>query len=106
MKADLNLALVKRLKLGERPVGVNSKGALVFEANVENKPYILWDSNRDAPPGFGVRLEQAILSRAPNVYNALKPIDWPPLPAPEPHVYAPPKPRSGRPPKASNATAD
>ncbi|MCS6471785.1 tyrosine-type recombinase/integrase [Burkholderia thailandensis] len=56
MKADLNLALIKRLKISERPVGLDAKGALVFEANVGNKPYILWDSNRDAPPGFGVRV--------------------------------------------------
>jgi hypothetical protein len=32
------------------------QGALVFEANVGNKRYILWDSNRDAPPGFGARV--------------------------------------------------
>ncbi|MFM0298732.1 tyrosine-type recombinase/integrase [Paraburkholderia sediminicola] len=50
------------------------------------------------------RIEQAILSKAPNVYNALRPVDWPPLPAPEPHVCKPPKPRSGRPPKASKET--
>lgn len=56
MKADLNLALIKRLKISERPVGLDAKGTLVFEANVGNKPYILWDSNRDAPPGFGVRV--------------------------------------------------
>lgn len=45
------------------------------------------------------RVEQEILSRAPNVYNALKPTDWPMLAAPEPHVTRPPKPRPGRPPK-------
>ena len=56
MKADLNLALVKHLKISDRPVGLDAKGALVFEANVGNKPYILWDLNRDAPPGFGVRV--------------------------------------------------
>lgn len=56
MKADLNLALIKRLKISEKPVGLSAKGALLFEANVGNKPYILWDSNRDAPPGFGVRI--------------------------------------------------
>lgn len=50
------MALIERLKLGERPVGVNAEGALVFEANIENKTYILWDSNRDAPPGFEVRV--------------------------------------------------
>ena len=45
------------------------------------------------------KIEQAILSRAPNVYNSLKPADWPPLAAPEPHVCQPPKPRTGRPAK-------
>lgn len=44
-----------------------------------------------------VKIEQAILVRAPNVYNALKPLDWPPLAAPEPHVCRPVKARSGRP---------
>jgi integrase len=44
-----------------------------------------------------MRIEQSILTKAPNVYNALKPVDWPPLPAPAPHVCRPPKPRSGRP---------
>ena len=29
------------------------------------------------------------------------PADWPPIPAPEPHVCRPPKPRTGRPPKAA-----
>ena len=43
------------------------------------------------------RIEVAILSTAPNVYNALRPSSWPPLPAPEPHVCRPPKPRPGRP---------
>lgn len=43
------------------------------------------------------RIEQALFVLAPNAYNSLKPADWPPLPAPEPHVCKPPKPRSGRP---------
>lgn len=38
------------------------------------------------------RIEQAMLTKAPNIYNSLKPADWPPLPAPEPHVCKPPKP--------------
>lgn len=45
------------------------------------------------------KIEQAILVRAPNVYNALKPADWPPLAAPDPHVCRPVKARSGRPKK-------
>ena len=32
------------------------------------------------------KIEQAILVTAPNVYNSLKPSNWPPLPAPLPHV--------------------
>ncbi len=47
------------------------------------------------------RIEQAVLSKAPNVYNVLKPVGWPPIPAPPPHVCRPVKPRSGRPKKAA-----
>ena len=47
------------------------------------------------------RVEQAILLTAPNIFNSLKPADWPPLAAPEPHACKPPKPRSGRPRKAA-----
>ena len=49
------------------------------------------------------RIEQAILTTAPNVYNSLKPVDWPPLAAPDPHVCIPPKPRTGRPRKDAAA---
>jgi len=45
------------------------------------------------------RIENALLTTAPNLYNSLKPIDWPPLQAPDPHKLAPVKPRTGRPPK-------
>lgn len=48
-----------------------------------------------------MKIEQSIIVKAPNVYNSLKPADWPPIPAPEPHVCRPPKPRTGRPPKAA-----
>ena len=43
------------------------------------------------------KIEQYILATAPNIYNSLKPSDWPPLAAPDPHVCKPPKPRTGRP---------
>jgi integrase len=46
------------------------------------------------------KMEQYILTTAPNIYNSLKPVEWPPLKAPEPHVCASAKPRTGRPPKA------
>ena len=49
------------------------------------------------------KIEQSILVKAPNVYNSLKPSDWPPIPAPPVHVCRPPKPRTGRPPKEARA---
>ncbi|QYG04051.1 tyrosine-type recombinase/integrase [Massilia sp. NP310] len=58
-----------------------------------------WDMRRE----WMQKIEQAILMKAPNVYNALKPVEWPPLPAPEPHVCRPPKPRTGRPRKIQPA---
>lgn len=45
------------------------------------------------------KIQQHILTTAPNIYNSLKPVDWPPLAAPEPHVCRPAKPRTGRPKK-------
>lgn len=53
-----------------------------------------------------VRIEQEILAKAPNVYNALKPVDWPMLAAREPHVSRAAKPRSGRPPKNKEFVSD
>lgn len=44
------------------------------------------------------KIELEILGKAPNVYNDLRPIDWPPIvPAPPRHVCRPPKLRTGRP---------
>ena len=51
------------------------------------------------------RIEQAFLTKAPNVYNALKPTDWPPLLAPPPHECRAPAPRSGRPRKDAPASS-
>jgi hypothetical protein len=50
-----------------------------------------------------MKIEQSILVKAPNAYNSLKSADWPPIPAPPPHVCRPPKPRTGRPAKAAKA---
>jgi integrase len=61
-----------------------------------------WDLLRDC---MG-RIEQEILSKAPPVYNALKPANWPPLPpVREPFEWPPAKPRSGRPRKATGPDA-
>jgi integrase len=50
------------------------------------------------------RVEQAILATAPNVYNSLKPVEWPPLAAPPPHIPRPAKQRTGRPKKEAAAS--
>jgi hypothetical protein len=56
MKADLNLDLIKRLKLDQKVVGTNEKGKFIFESNPNGDPYIIWDSSKSAPPGFGIRV--------------------------------------------------
>lgn len=56
MKADLNPDFIKRFRLDQRIVGTDEKGKFIFEPNPEGKPYIIWDSSRSAPPGFGVRV--------------------------------------------------
>lgn len=48
-----------------------------------------------------MKVEQEMLSKGPNVYNDLKPVDWPMMPAPPRHACRPPKPRTGRPRKAA-----
>jgi hypothetical protein len=56
MKTELTMALIKRLKLDSKPVGVDAKGDLVFEPNPSGKDYIVYDASQEAPPGFGVRI--------------------------------------------------
>ena len=51
------------------------------------------------------RIEQAIMTTAPNIYNSLKPFDWPPLPAPDPDVCTSAKARTGRSRKDAAATS-
>ncbi len=66
-KTDLDLKIIKGLSLAKVPVGYALDGKFVFAANPKldkegkavGKPvksYIVWDSNRSAPPGFGVRI--------------------------------------------------
>jgi len=43
------------------------------------------------------KVQEYIFAAAPNLYNSIKPEGYPPLPAPDPHVPTPPKPRTGRP---------
>lgn len=49
------------------------------------------------------KVQEHALTTAPNVYNSLKPADRPALPARDPHVPTPPKPRTGRPRRAAEA---
>ena len=55
VKTELTTDLIKRLHLERRPVGVDSKGKLIFEANPSSAPFFVWDASRTAPPGFGVK---------------------------------------------------
>lgn len=56
MKADLTLNFIKKLTLDAKPVGTDAKGKLIFEPNPERRQYIVWDSSKSAPPGFGIRV--------------------------------------------------
>ena len=56
MEAALTLALIKKLRLDEKPDGVSDGDWEAFKKNPDRKSYILWDSNRESPPGFGVRV--------------------------------------------------
>jgi len=58
MKVELTMALIKRLRLEMKPIGVDGKGELSFAENVGLKDYILYDASQEAPPGFGVRVSK------------------------------------------------
>jgi len=87
----------------EVPDGIKCRFLNHARANVtDTYTQAEWNLLRD----WMMKIEQSILVRAPNVYNSLKPADWPPIPAPEPHVCRPAKPRTGRPRKSSTEQAD
>lgn len=80
----------------EVPDGIKSRFLNHARANVtDTYTQAEWSLLRE----WMMKIEQSILVKAPNVYNSLKPVDWPPIPAPAPHVCRPPKPRTGRPKK-------
>ncbi len=56
MKIELTLAIVKSLRLDQKPIGLTSKKTLATEPNIGGERYILWDAHQKAPPGFGVRV--------------------------------------------------
>jgi hypothetical protein len=56
MKTELSQELVLRLSLGMAPDSFDSKGKIVFTENTGMKEWILFDSHRKAPVGFGVKV--------------------------------------------------
>ncbi|EKK1001600.1 integrase, partial [Escherichia coli] len=56
MKTTLSQAfIINKLSIGVKPT-LNHAGKVVFEANPEHKPYIVFDDHRDSPVGFGVKV--------------------------------------------------
>ncbi len=66
-KAPLDSKMIKGLSLNSIPMGYTLEGKLDFVDNVKTlkdgtknpgyvDDYIIWDSHRDAPPGFGIRI--------------------------------------------------
>lgn len=56
LKATLNQAfIINKLSIGVKPT-LNHAGKVVFEANSEQKPYIVFDDHRDSPVGFSVKV--------------------------------------------------
>ena len=82
----------------EVPEGIKSRFLNHARTNVtETYTQAEWNLLRE----WMMKIEQSIIVRAPNIYNSLKLADWPPIPAPAPHVCRPPKPRTGRPRKVA-----
>lgn len=56
LKTTLNQAfIINKLSIDVKPA-LNHAGKVVFEANPDQKPYIVFDDHRDSPVGFGVKV--------------------------------------------------
>ena len=56
LKTTLNQAfIINKLSISVKPE-LSSSGKVVFEANPDQKPYIVFDDHRDSPVGFGVKV--------------------------------------------------
>ncbi|HBM3221185.1 TPA: integrase [Klebsiella oxytoca] len=56
MKTTLSQSfIINKLSISVKPV-LSNTGKVVFEANPEHKPYIVFDDHRGAPVGFGVKV--------------------------------------------------
>jgi hypothetical protein len=47
--------ILNKLSIGVKPT-LNDAGKVVFEANPDQKPYIVFDDHRESPVGFGVKV--------------------------------------------------
>jgi integrase len=56
MKFPLTMPFIKNLSVHKRPVGIDPQGQIICEANPAETPYIIYDSTRDAPVGFGIKV--------------------------------------------------
>lgn len=64
MHTELNLNLVRaELQIDKRPqvdtqgnIVTDSKGKVLFDANVSKSPYVVYDTSREAPRGFGIKV--------------------------------------------------
>ena len=82
MKTTLSQAfIINKLSIGVKPT-LNHAGKVVFEANPEHKPYIVFDDHRDSPVGFGVKvsltkktyvIQRRVASSARNASEGKKP---------------------------------
>ena len=56
MKTTLSQSFIlNKLSIGVKPT-LNDAGKVVFEANSDQKPYIVFDDHRESPVGFGVKV--------------------------------------------------
>ncbi|ATA25021.1 integrase [Brenneria goodwinii] len=56
MKTTLSQSfIINKLSINVKPA-LSSSGKVVFEVNLQQKPYIVFDDHRDSPVGFGVKV--------------------------------------------------
>jgi hypothetical protein len=56
MRALFTQALVQSLSFEKMPVRIHGRNAIVSEPNVRMMAYVIYDSHREAPVGFGVKV--------------------------------------------------
>lgn len=56
VKLELSKDLVRKLTFDEKPVGKDAAGKVVFSKNTKNEAYFIFDTHRDAPIGFALKV--------------------------------------------------